>query len=170
MFGRPQFLSGGSKTLPLLAIIAALAYLVFVAISAFQPAENLAKSVILAAESAQQTQEKINKKQMDFMLIKDWHLFGQPVSTAAQDRELNEEPQETELQLRLLGVFFLPSQPKTSYAIIETDGHTQKNYRLGDGVQSGITVHSILKEQVILLRNNVLESLSMKKTKLLAKT
>lgn len=170
MFGRPQFLSGGSKTLPHLASIAALAYLVFVAISVYQHTGNIEKLAALTAISAQQTPEKSNLKQMDFTLIKDWHLFGQAVSIAAQNTGRNEEPKETELQLRLLGVFFLPSQPKTSYAIIETDGHTQKKYRLGDGVQSGITVHSILKEQVILLRNNVLESLSMKKTKLLAKT
>ena len=109
---------------------------------------------------------------MDFLVIKDWHLFGQPAAISAQNSDQRGTPQETQLQLKLLGVFFLPDQKKASYAIIEADDHLQKKYRPDDELPGGATLQSIVKEQVILLRNNQRESLSMdrKKTGLLLKT
>jgi len=158
--------------MPYAALIPALAYLLYVAISTVQTFDNPVSVVTLTAESEQLGQEKTETKQMDFLVIKDWHLFGQPVATPVQNSEQHETPQETQLQLKLLGVFFLPDQKKASYAIIEAEDHLQKKYRPGDELPGGTTLQSIAKEQVILLRNHQRESLSMdrKKSGLLLKT
>ena len=92
-------------------------------------------------------------------------MFGNPSATMEQNNQLNAKPQETQLQIKLLGVFFLPNQKKSSFAIIEGDDKLQKKYRLGEELPGGVTLQSIDKEQVILLRNQQPEYLSMDKTK-----
>jgi hypothetical protein len=156
-----------NKSLPHVALIPALAYLLYVAISTIQAYGNPRQLATLTAESEQLDQEKTEKKQMDFLVIKDWHLFGQPAALSAQ----NSEQQETQLQLKLVGVFFLPDKKNASYAIIEADDHLQKKYRPGDELPGGGILQSIAKEQVIQMRNHQRESLTMdrKKTGLLLK-
>jgi len=154
-----------NRSLPHVALIPALAYLLYVAISTIQASGNPKQLATLTAESEQLDQEKTEKKQMDFLVIKDWHLFGQPVVIPAQNSKQHETPQETQQQLKLLGVFFLPDQKKASFAIIETDDHLQKKYRPGDELPGGSTLQSIAKEQVILMRNDQPESLSMDREK-----
>jgi len=157
--------------MPHVGLIPALAYLLYVAISTIQVSDNPEQLTVLTAESEQLGQEKTETKKMDFLAIKDWHLFGQPSVISAQNSEQHNTPQETQLQIKLLGVFFLPDQENASYAIIEADDHLQKKYRPGDELPGGSTLQSIAKEQVILLRNNQRESLSIdrKKTGLLLK-
>ena len=159
-------------SISLVATIAAIGYLLYVVFLVIQAFSNPKLEKSLELQQEQKAQETQETRQLDFRAIKDWHLFGQTETMAAQNGGLNEIPQETQLQLKLLGVFFLPNQKNTSYAIIETDDHVQKKYRPGDEVPGGITLQSIAKQQVILLRNNQRESLSMEreKTKLLAKT
>lgn len=159
--------------MPHVALIPALTYFLYVAISTIQTfSGNPAQLAAPAAESEPLNQDKTEKKPMDFLVIKDWHLFGEPAAVTAQHSEQHETPQETQQQLKLLGVFFLPDSKKASYAIIEADDHLQKKYRPGEELPGGSTLQSIAKEQVILLLNNQRESLSMdrKKTGLLFKT
>jgi type II secretory pathway component PulC len=103
---------------------------------------------------------------MDFLTIKNWHLFGYTTVSIEENNQLNEEPQKTDLQIKLLGVFFLPNQKTASYAIIEGDDKQQKKYRAGDEMPNSIILQSIAKDQVILLRNQQAEYLSMDRTKL----
>ncbi len=154
------------------ATIASLGYLFYAVVSAMQAFSNPKLANSPAFEPGPLAQETMVTRQMDFMVIKDWHLFGQPETTAAQNGGKNEIPQETQLQLKLLGVLFLPNQKKTSYAIVEAEDHVQKKYRPGDAMPGGVTLESIAKGQVIILRNNQRESLSMDrdKTNLPAKT
>ena len=154
-----------NQSLPKLALIPALAYLLYVAIPIIQNFGTPKTRVIITADSEPLIQEKPENKPRDFLLIQDWHLFGQPPSDAAQLSAQNGTPQETQLQIKLLGVFFQPDQKNASYAIIEADDKSQKKYRPGDELPGGITLQSIAKEQVILLRNNQRESLSMDRNK-----
>lgn len=154
-----------NRSLPHVALIPALAYLLYVAISTIQAYGNPKQLVTLTAESEQLNQKTTEKKQMDFLVIKDWHLFGKPAAIPAQNSKQHETPQETQQQLKLQGVFFLPDQKNASFAIIEADDHLQKKYRPGDELPGGSTLQSIAKEQVILMRNDQLESLSMDREK-----
>jgi hypothetical protein len=158
--------------MPHVALIPALVYFLYVAVSTIQASGHPEFAVAPAAESEPLDQDKAETKPMDFLVIKDWHLFGEPAAISAQHSEQHETPQETQQQLKLLGVFFLPDQKNASYAIIEADDHLQKKYRPGEELPGGSTLQSIAKEQVMLLRNNQRESLSMdrKKTGLLFKT
>lgn len=151
-------------TLANAVFLVALAYLIILisTVPASYKAEQLTDPIF---EVEQPALEKSEKNKMDFLLIKDWHLFGNPDVSTEQKGVLNDEPQETQLQIKLLGVFFLPNQKKTSYAIIESEDKIQKKYRLGDELPGSITLQSITKEQVILLRNQQPESLSMDRKK-----
>jgi Type II secretion system protein C len=159
-------------SVPLIATIGAIGYLFYVVFLVVQTFSNPKLEKSLALEQGQSAQETQETRRLDFTAIKDWHLFGQAEATETQRGGVNEIPQETELQFKLLGVFFLPNPKKTSYAIVEADDHVQKKYRPGDAMPGGVTLESIAKEQVIILRNNQRESLSMDrdKTNSLAKT
>jgi Type II secretion system protein C len=159
-------------SISLVATISAIGYLLYVVFLVIQAFSNPKLEKSLELQQEQKAQETQETRQLDFMAIKDWHLFGQTETMSAQNGGLNEIPQETQLQFKLLGVFFLPNQKKTSYAIVEADDHVQKKYRPGDVMPGGVTLESIAKEQVIILRNNQRESLSMDrdKTNMLAKT
>ena len=164
-----QIGSFDNRLMPHAASVFALVYLLYANASIFQAHANDKLKVV---EPEQEIQEKSEAKQMDFMLIKDWHLFGQASNLPSQNMGQQLTVQETQLQYKLLGVFFLPQHKKNSYAIIENDSHIQKKYRAGDEMAGGITLQSIAKDRVILLRNQQPEFLPMekKKTKLLAKT
>ncbi|UOA10522.1 type II secretion system protein N [Methylobacter sp. S3L5C] len=150
---------------PKAALILALAYFLYVAIPIIQDFGTPKTRVMITTDLEMLDQEKPENKPRDFLLIHDWHLFGQLPSDAIQISDQNGVPQETQLQIKLLGVFFLPDQKNSSYAIIEADDKSQKKYRPGDDLPGGITLQSIAKEQVILLRNNQRESLSMDRNK-----
>ena len=108
---------------------------------------------------------KPEETQMDFLLIKDWHLFGNREVTI-KDGVLQEgETKKTDLPIKLLGTFFWPNQNNTSYAIIEDEAKEQKKYHQGDELPGGVSLQSIAKEQVILLRNEQPEALTMDKQK-----
>jgi hypothetical protein len=155
-----------SRSLPHIALVFAIAYLLYVAISIILVVINPKPLANFTAEAEQPYQEEIESKQIDLLAIKDWHLFGQAPSVANQISDQNAVLAETQLQIKLLGVFFLPDQKNASYAIIEVDDKSQKKYRQGDELPGGIILQSIAKEQVILLRNNQRESLSMNREKI----
>jgi general secretion pathway protein C len=150
------------QSLPYIAVIPALFYLLYVVTSSSNQLVNSSTQIHdSVVEPEQITQASLENKQMNFLTIKDWHLFGQLDTTVIQ----NSEPQKTQLQIKLLGVFFLPNQKKSSFAIIEGEDKLQKKYRLGEELPGGVTLQAIDKEQVILLRNQQPEFLSMDKTK-----
>ena len=60
----------------------------------------------------------------------------------------------------------LPTMYSDTDAIIEGDDKQQKKYRAGDEMPNSIILQSIAKDQVILLRNQQAEYLSMDRTKL----
>jgi type II secretory pathway component PulC len=152
------------RSLPSVGLILALiyfAYAAFTLIRAFGksvPADNL------SVGSEQQFQNLSEQQPMDFLIIKDWHLFGNYVAQPEQAVSQQDIAQESALPVKLLGVFFLPDQ-KNSYAIIETDDHLHKKFRTGDEVSSGVTVQSITKQQVMLLRNDQREFITLDRKK-----
>jgi len=142
------------------AFFLALAY--FVIFLSSQLALTKPESLTDAIQEPEQVAvEKPEEIQMDFQLIKDWHLFGNPEAIAEEVKLQEGESQKTDLPIKLLGVFLLPNQDKNTYAIIEDEAKEQKKYHLGDELPGGATLQAIAKEQVIILRNQQPESLSM---------
>jgi general secretion pathway protein C len=107
--------------------------------------------------------EKTEENERDFLLIKDWHLFGNAAVEIDEVKMVGNDSKETDLPIKLLGIFLLPDQDNSSYVIIEDDAKEQKKYHLGDELPGGATLLSVAKEHVILLRNQQTESLSMVK-------
>ena len=153
------------RYLPHFAFLVASIYLVSVLFTSFYKINSTSQFQSSLPESESISQENTKSKQMDFLSIKNWHLFGYSTTSVEQNNQLNEKPQETDLQIKLLGVFLLPNQNTASYAIIEGDDKQQKKYRAGDELPNSITLQSIAKDQVILLRNQQAEYLSMDRKK-----
>jgi general secretion pathway protein C len=95
----------------------------------------------------------------DFSLISEWHLLGQAVVNTAAAANLS----ETQLQLKLMGVFQLTQPAVHAYAIIQAEDGVQKKYKPGDQLPGGATVQVIKPFQVVLLHNNRQETLSLEK-------
>lgn len=95
----------------------------------------------------------------DLLQIADWHLFGQSPSNDGADTAVS----ETQLQLKLLGVFLLSQDPENAYAILQTEDGQQKRYRPGDELPGGATLQAIEQMRVVLLHGNRQESLTLKR-------
>lgn len=163
-----RYLHLQNKILPQLPLIPALMYLLYAVFSVMpwyaEDNSDHTNAVAVSAETVAAPQEPV-----DLTIIKDWHLFGQaPVSpekdAAVMVAEGGKLP-ETQLQLKLLGVFFLQGQKNTGYAIIQSDGNQQKSYTPGDELPGGAALQSLASEQVVLKHNQQLESLSMDRQK-----
>lgn len=128
MLGGIQIRYPDTISVTLIATIAAIGYLLYVVFLVIQTFNNPKLETTFAVGQPQKAQET---KKLDFTVIKNWNLFGQPETSAAQYGGANEIPQETQLQFKLLGVFCLPSQKKNSFAIIEADDHVQKKIPSG---------------------------------------
>ncbi|MCP5419044.1 MAG: type II secretion system protein GspC [Gammaproteobacteria bacterium] len=100
-------------------------------------------------------------KPADYAAIADWHLFGQvnaPTLIAAPTQNVP----ETRLNLRLAGIFFTPHRTK-GRALIAPAGGAESSYAVGDRLPGGAHLVQILRDQVILSRNGVLEALKLPK-------
>jgi general secretion pathway protein C len=165
-FDRIKFNFTDYRYLSHFAFLVASIYLIYVLFTPIYKVNSTSQFQSLLPESEPISQDNIKSTQMDFLNIKNWHLFGYTTVSIEENNQLNEEPQKTDLQIKLLGVFFLPNQKTASYAIIEGDDKQQKKYRAGDEMPNSIILQSIAKDQVILLRNQQAEYLSMDRTKL----
>jgi general secretion pathway protein C len=89
------------------------------------------------------------------------HLFG--VAGVTKPKKVDKKAPETRLNLTLHGVF-VAEKPEMGAAIIGT-GSTQKYYRVGSGVMSGVTLQAVFTDRVVLLRKGQSEVLRFPKVK-----
>jgi general secretion pathway protein C len=89
------------------------------------------------------------------------HLFG--VAGVTKPKKVDKKAPETHLNLTLHGVF-VAEKPEMGAAIIGT-GSTQKYYRVGSGVISGVTLQAVFTDRVVLLRKGQSEVLRFPKVK-----
>ena len=92
------------------------------------------------------------------------HIFGvareeDEPSVAAADAINTDDVAETRLPLELRGT--LASDSRENALAIIADGRDEKVYSLGDTVRAGVTLHTVQREQVLLSRGGVLESLKL---------
>lgn len=157
-----------NKVLPLLPLILALVYFVYAAFSVipwFTKDNSVDSSIAVdSVETVSAPPEPV-----DLSVIKDWHLFGQAPTAAEKDAALaiaeGGKLPETQLQLKLLGVFFVQGQKNAGYAIIQSGDNQQKSYKPGDELPGGATLQTLASEQVVLKHNGQLEALSMDRQK-----
>lgn len=93
--------------------------------------------------------------------IIDAHVFG---IARAEDEPQGDLPPttdapETTLPLELRGTLATDSEDN-ALAII-ADGREEKLYKIGDTIRAGVTLRSVEREQVILNRNGIAESLKL---------
>jgi general secretion pathway protein C len=152
------------NALPVLSAILAMTYLSYVSIPLI---------FLLGSEKAQTgfqtnhlqvatTAQSLEEKQPDYLLISDWHLFGQAVDGLSFP---NGMVPETQLQLKLQGVFTLSEHDDYAHAIIETPDQIQKAYKINDALPGGATLKAIENDKIIILRNNQQESLALGRQK-----
>ena len=151
------------KSLPLLAVILALCYLLVAALPLFNQSTggtplNPSTPPISAVNSSSDIAQA---KSFDVMQMTDWHLFGQSENQTSSSTE----PLATELELTLQGVFFLAQHQKMAHAIIASADQIQKTYKINDVLPGGAILQAIENNKIILLRENKQEYLELTKTK-----
>ncbi|MEK6749486.1 MAG: type II secretion system protein GspC [Pseudomonadota bacterium] len=89
------------------------------------------------------------------------HIFGQATMAPPADQLLAPyTAPETQLRLTLLGVFASTSK-NSAWAIIGDQGGGEETYGVGANVPGGATVHEIMPDRVVLLRNGRYETLRL---------
>jgi type II secretion system protein C len=137
----------------------AFCYLLITGISAFKQTDTNTEQKI---SSNTVSQNQTTQAPQDYSLISEFHLFGQPnIPDSALPDGL---PPETELELKLKGVFYFPNQ--YAHAIIESSDQIQKTYKVNDTLPGGAVLKSIQDDKVILSTNKRDELLILDKIKL----
>lgn len=88
-------------------------------------------------------------------------LFGQYQAAARPSANLGSAP-DTNLSLTLLGILAGRSE-RDSRALISSSSGTEDSYAIGDDIASGVTLHAIFPDRVILARNGNYETLRLDK-------
>jgi general secretion pathway protein C len=88
------------------------------------------------------------------------HLFGK--AGAVKKVKIEAKAPETRLNLTLHGVY-VDEDPELGAAIIGESGSTQKYYKAGAQVMSGVTLQGVFSDRVVLLRNGQSEVLRFPK-------
>ena len=94
------------------------------------------------------------------------HLFGEASpedeASAPPPAQPTEELEETRLALELKGTL-AGTDDRLTAAIIADNRNEEKVYVIGDAIVQGATLHAVYRDQVVLNRNGVLESLKLPK-------
>ncbi|MGZ8152384.1 MAG: type II secretion system protein N [Methylovulum sp.] len=148
---------------PVIATALAATYLGYAVIPLIDASRTAAETAEPAAttESVSNPEPISVQEQADFLQISEWRLFGQAVSNSATADGV---PPETQLELKLQGIFYLSSNPSNAHAIIELPEQIQKTYKINDQLPGGAILQTIENDKVILLVDNKQESLVLQKT------
>jgi len=95
--------------------------------------------------------------------VATYHLFGDAKKQVVVNEKIIDAP-ETRLRLDLKGVF-ASTNTEEALAIISSSNDNDKTYHIGDKVTTGVTLHAIYEDRVILKRNGQLETLRLPKAK-----
>ncbi|MEO0617125.1 MAG: type II secretion system protein GspC [Pseudomonadota bacterium] len=124
---------------------------------------NIAPPVALAPAS--NDSGSVAVASTDVSTIVEAHLFGVADPDAPSDGEIAgqvpEDVPESREPLTLKGTLAAGSD-ENALAII-ADGRDERVFAIGDTVRSGLTLHSVHREQVILSRSGAFESLKLPK-------
>jgi len=97
----------------------------------------------------------------DLLQIADWHLFGR----SANGQQASTSVSETQLQLKLLGVFLFSQAPENTSVIIQADDGQQKKYRPGEELPGGAILKTVEHSRVVIEHNNRQEFLALERNK-----
>lgn len=107
---------------------------------------------------------------VDLAEIAGWPLFGEPRAETAADAAAEDDAESAAPSLENLPPATLPLQLKgiafsadgtRAYAIIGGADGQQHEYRAGDELQSGVTLHSLKTREVVISNQGKLESLAL---------
>ena len=91
--------------------------------------------------------------------LSQWHVFG------AYNDSLANLP-ETQLQLTLQGVMLSINKQSQSYAIISSPSQPAKAYKVGDTIPGDATLKKVLKNEIVISYQGVMQSLKLPVPKL----
>lgn len=131
--------------MPLLATCISTLYLVW-AISDWPQLLEAIPDVV----QAETTENAVPTQARDYLQIADWRLMG---ATETTDEMHEAVLAPTPLQLKLIGTFYLPKQPKKNYAVIQSSDGLQQKYRVGETLPEGAVLQAVEKTRVVLKHN-----------------
>ena len=135
----------------ILAIVVMLSLLSWSVWEYFQPRKNTLSSVVNSTD--------IKSKALDINKLTSYHLFGNPKTIQATATTDQINAPVSRLKLKLRGVY-ATSDELLSSAMIEAK-NKQENYQIGDKLPgaTGLKLHSILSDRVIMSRGGKFETL-----------
>jgi general secretion pathway protein C len=137
-----------------------LARIVWMLVPASPLGDPIAATPPAGVASTSATARSVNVEQ-----IASTHLFGEARAEDAVAVPLpapTEELEETRLALTLKGTM-AGSDDRLTVAIIADNRNEEKVYAIGDAVVAGATLHAVYRDQVVLNRSGILESLKLPK-------
>lgn len=130
------------------------------------PASPLGDTVTAAPPPGSAASAAVAGRQsVDVEAIASAHLFGEANAEDVANLPLpspTEELEETRLALTLKGTM-AGTDDRLTVAIIADNRNEEKVYSIGDAVVPGATLHAVYRDQVVLNRSGVLESLKLPK-------
>jgi general secretion pathway protein C len=102
------------------------------------------------------------RKGPDLAALRQAALFGTATAEAPADVDALADAPDTNLNLRLLGIF-AGSGPEDSRALIASNASDEAPYAVGADVVRGVTLEAIFADRVILLRQGRRETLRLDK-------
>ncbi|WP_084188408.1 type II secretion system protein GspC [Salinisphaera hydrothermalis] len=143
----------------LIALIALAAARLFWLVWPEPPAQAVAPSGADASSRAASSQS------IDIDAIAGAHLFGeQPAADSKADQVKQIKAPETHLNLELTGIVS-DSRGQRSRALIKNPKGKQDSYKVGQSIVSGVKLHAIYTDRVILDRSGHYETLTLESIK-----
>lgn len=120
---------------------------------------------VVAPSDDRSSNRSASSQKIDIDAITDTHLFGdQDAPDAKADKDKQIKAPETHLKLELTGIV-ADSRGKRSRALIKDPKDKQDSYKVGEKIASGVKLHAIYADRVILDRNGHYETLTLESIK-----
>ena len=156
---RPEFLAWLSSPVNILVIILVAYNLAKLTWNLAPMPTSTSSDQINFNSPPTQTKNIDSTENSDYTAIANWHLFGKVIEQRPTPQPIINAP-ETRLNLKLAGIFYSQDNGK-AIAIIAEGNSPERGYTIGEMLTGGVRLEQILRDKVILSRNEQLETLSL---------
>jgi general secretion pathway protein C len=142
-------------------LVVALAHSLAVLTLAVVSGRSLQTVGMIASEPAANG-ATVTRSPAEYAAIGSWHLFGR----VEDNRPVEATPAPipvTQLNLRLVGVFFMERGSNRALALIAEGNGPERGYRIGEPLPGGARLEQIQRDHVVVSRNGRQEVLNLPK-------
>ena len=160
-FSRPEVWQRVAVVVVNAILVVALAHSLAVLTLAVVSGRSLQTVGMIAPEPAANG-ATVTRSPAEYAAIGSWHLFGR----VEDNRPVEATPAPipvTQLNLRLVGVFFMERGSNRALALIAEGNGPERGYRIGEPLPGGARLEQIQRDHVVVSRNGRQEVLNLPK-------